>query len=155
MDLYLNALKYAIEFEHNSMQNMSYEGLENNGLLYPKRNVETSLYIELYDPDSESVERRKYGYNLEKISYLNSDFASEGDKQWAYEQLEDAMPFLEKYVSFEDAERDFEHYALVQSALYLDCLENKCLINKNIPNDLKYRERLLSDEEWEGLFSNQ
>ncbi|MCM3729791.1 hypothetical protein M3226_30120 [Neobacillus cucumis] len=155
MVLYLNALKYAIEFEYNSLQNMSYEGLENNGLLYPKRNVETSIYIELYDPDSESVERRKYGYNLEKISYLNYDFASEGDKQWAYEQLEDAMPFLEKYVSFEDAEGDFEHYALVQLALYLDCLENKCLINKNIPNDLKYRERLLSDEEWEGLFSDQ
>ncbi|MEK5175540.1 hypothetical protein NST63_20310 [Heyndrickxia sp. FSL W8-0496] len=64
------------------------------------------------------------------------------------------MTFLEKYVSFEDVEGDFEHCALVQSALYLDSLKNKCLINM-IPNDLKYRERLLSDEELERMFSNQ
>ncbi|PGQ46313.1 hypothetical protein, partial [Bacillus cereus] len=41
MNLYLNALKYAIKFEHNSMQNMSYEGFENNGLIYAKNNLET------------------------------------------------------------------------------------------------------------------
>lgn len=52
-----------------------------------------------------------------------------------------------QYVSFESAMGDFEHYALVQLALYLDCLENNCLINKNIPNELKYRERLLSDDQ--------
>ncbi|MGY0372658.1 hypothetical protein [Clostridium sp. JNZ J1-5] len=43
----------------------------------------------------------------------------------------------------------------VQVALYLDCLENKCTINKNIPNDLKYRTRLLSDNEWKELFSDK
>ena len=36
---------------------------------------------------------------------------------------------------------DFEYYALVNLALYLECLENDCIINKNIPNDLKYREK--------------
>jgi hypothetical protein len=58
--------------------------------------------------------------------------------------------FLYKYI-FEGATGDFEHYALVKLALYLDCLENKCLINRNIPNDLKYRKRLLSDAEWKEL----
>ncbi|MEB2492878.1 hypothetical protein SOP93_17070 [Peribacillus frigoritolerans] len=152
MDLYLNALKYAIEFEHNSMQNMSNEGFENNGLLCPERNIETTLYYELCSPHSGSVEQRKYGYNLEKIIYLGYDLISENDKQWAYIQLEEASTFLEKYVSFEDAEGDLEHYALVELALYLDCLENKCLINKNIPNDLTYRQRLLSDNEMRVLF---
>ncbi|PLR76141.1 hypothetical protein CU633_17275 [Bacillus sp. V3-13] len=154
MNLYLNALKYAIEFEHNSMQNMSYEGFENNGLLYSERNIETSLYIELYSPHSRSDEQRRYGYNLEKISYLSYD-AGYGNKQWAYIQLGEALIFLEKYVSFQGAKGDFEHYALVELALYLDCLENKCLINKNIPNDLKYRKRLLCDDEWKELFSDK
>lgn len=152
MNLYLNALKYAIEFEHNSMQNMSYKGFENNGLFYSEIYIETSLYIELYSPHSGSYEQRRYGYNLEKISYLSYD-ADYGDKQWAYNQLNEALIFLEKYVSFQGAKGDFEHYALVNLALYLDCLENKCLINKNIPNDLKYRKRLLSDDEWNELFS--
>lgn len=154
MKLYLSALKYAITFEHNSMQNMSYEGFENNGLLYPEENIETSLYIELYSPDSGSEEQRRYGYNLGKISYLSYD-ASYGNKQWAYIQLEEALAFLEKYVSFEGANSDFESYALVQLALYLDCLENKCSINKNIPNDLKYRRRILSDEEWKELLTDK
>lgn len=154
MNLYLYALKYAIEFEHNSIQNMSDDGFENNGLLYSEKNRETTLYYELYLPHSGSNEQRRYGYNLEKISYLTHN-AGYNNKQWAYIQLEEARPFLEKYVSFKGAEGDFEHYALVQLALYLDCLENKCLINKNIPNDLKYRERLLSVGEWKDLFTDK
>jgi hypothetical protein len=39
--------------------------------------------------------------------------------------------------------------------LYLDCLENKCLINRNTPNDLKYRERLLFDEECKDLVTEK
>lgn len=154
MNLYLNALKYAIEFEHNRMQNMSYKGFENNGLIYFERNIETSLYIELYSPRSRSDEQRRYSYNLEKISYLSYD-AGYSNKQWAYNQLDNARLFLEKYVSFQGAKGDFEHYALVELALYLDCLENKCLINKNIPNDFKYRQRQLSDEEWKELTSDK
>ncbi|MGY0372661.1 hypothetical protein [Clostridium sp. JNZ J1-5] len=113
MNLYLNAFKYAIAFEHNSMQNMSYEGFENNGLLYPKRNIETSLYIELHSPNSGSNERRRYNYDLEKIDYLSYDYGY-GNKQWAYTQLKEAYIFLEKYVSFQGAKSDFENYALVQ-----------------------------------------
>ena len=44
--------------------------------------------------------------------------------------------FFEKYVSFKNVKSDFEYYALVNLALYLECLENDCIINKNIPNDL-------------------
>ena len=150
MNLYLNVLKYAIAFEHNRLQNMSYMGFKNNGLLHPECNIETSLYNELCSPHSGSAEQIKYSYNLEKISYLSYD-SGHDNKQWAYIQLKKARIFLDKYVSFEGAKGDFEHYALVHLALYMDCLENKCLINKNIPNDLKYRSRVLSDEEWRKL----
>ncbi|WP_461204565.1 hypothetical protein [Clostridium sp. DL1XJH146] len=87
LNLYLNALKYAITFEHNSMQNMSRKGFENNGLLYSETNIETSLYIELCSLNSESDERRKYAYNLEKIEYLSYD-SGYSNRQWAYTQLE-------------------------------------------------------------------
>ena len=72
------------------------------------------------------------------MSYDSGD----SNKDWAYVQLNEAREFFEKYVSFRNAKSDFEYYALVNLALYLDCLENDCIINKNIPNDLKYREKL-------------
>lgn len=142
MKLYINALKYAIKFEHNALQNMSNIGYENSGLKYSKENIETSLYIELYSPSSGSKEERRYGYNIEKIQYL-SYASGDSDKDWAYVQLNEAREFFEKYVSFKNVKSDFEYYALVNLALYLECLENDCIINKNIPNDLKYREKLL------------
>ena len=142
MKLYINALKYAIKFEHNALQNMSNIGYENSGLKYSKENIETYLYIELYSPSSGSKEERRYGYNIEKIQYLSYD-SGDSNKDWAYVQLNEAREFFEKYVSFKNVKSDFEYYALVNLALYLDCLENDCMINKNIPNDLKYREKLL------------
>lgn len=138
MNLYKNAIKYAVMFEHNSIQNISYEGFENNGFICPPKNMETTLLTELLSPNSWSDEVRKYSYELEKISYLNYD-SGISNKQWAYVQLEHVKPFLEKYVSFEKSKRDFEYYALVKLALYLECLENDCLINKNIPVDKNYR----------------
>ncbi|WP_370838234.1 hypothetical protein [Intestinibacter bartlettii] len=138
MNLYKNAIKYAVKFEHNSIQNMSYEGFENNGLIDPPQNTETTLLTELVSPNSWSDEVRKYSYELGKISYLN-DGSDISNIQWAYIQLKHIKPFLEKYVSFEKAKSDFEYYALVNLALYLECLENDCLINKNIPMDKNYR----------------
>lgn len=138
MDLYLSVLKYAIKFEHNSIQNMSYDGFENNGLLYPQNNIETSLLNELKSLHSGSPERYKYAYQMEKISYLSYD-NSYSNIRWAYIQLESILPFLEKYVTFEKVESNFESYALVKLALYLECLDSDCLINKNIPNSLRYR----------------
>ena len=97
MKLYINALKYAIKFEHNALQNMSNIGYENSGLKYSKENIETSLYIELYSPSSGSKEERRYGYNIEKIQYLSYD-SGDSNKDWAYVQLNEAREFFEKYV---------------------------------------------------------
>ena len=141
MELYINALKYAIKFEHNALQNMNSIGYENSGLKYTKENIETSLYVELYSPSSGSKEERRYRDKIGKIQNLSYD-SGDLNKDWAYVQLDEAREFFEKYVSFRNAKSDFEYYALVNVALYLECLENDCIINKNIPNDLKYRENL-------------
>lgn len=138
MNLYKNALKYAIKFEHNSIQNMTNEGYKNNGILYPQVNITTTLLEELISLNSGSEERRKYRYAIEKTSYLSYD-SCWSDREWAYDQIDDMMPFLERYVTFDKAQSDFEHYVLVKLALYLECLENECLINKNVPNDKKFR----------------
>lgn len=138
MNLYKNAIKYAISFEHNSIQNMSYEGFNNNGFIQPPEKMETTLLTQLVSPNSGSNERRKYSYSLEKIEYLNDD-SDINDKQWGYMQLQHSLTFLEKYVSFKKVNSEIECYSLVKLALYLDCLENDCLINRNIPTDKKYR----------------
>lgn len=140
--LYINALIYSVNFEYNALQNMCYVGFENSGIINSKDNYETSLLSELYSLNSRSDEQRKYSYNFQKIEYLNYD-SGDSNKSWAYVNLKQVSSFLERYVSFEGATGDFEHYALVQVALYLHCLENKCIVNESIPNDLKYREKLL------------
>ncbi|HBF8686558.1 hypothetical protein KWV42_10470 [Clostridioides difficile] len=137
MNLYKNALKYAIKFEHNSIQNMTNEGYKNNGILYPQVNITTTLLEELISLNSGSEERCKYSYAIEKTLYLSYD-SCWSDRAWAYAQINEMMPFLERYVTFDKAESDFEHYVLVKLALYLECLENDCLINKNIPSYLNY-----------------
>lgn len=141
VDLYISALKYSVKYEHNALQNMSYLGFDNNGVVNEKDNYETSLLSELYSLNSRSNEQRKYHYNFEKIECLNY-YYGDNNKNWAYIMLNEASEFLERYISFEGAESSFEHYALVKVALYLHCLENECIVNTSIPNDLKYREKL-------------
>lgn len=151
---YCNALQYAIGFQHNALQRMQFEKFDNNGIRFPERNAETTLLHELHYLGSKSQEAIKYGYEIGKLTYLSYDDDNESiasNKSYAYSMLETIKPFLEKYVSFEGAQGDFEHYALVQIALYFDCLESKSRVNKNIPNEFKYRDRLLSDEELEEL----
>lgn len=140
-NLYINALKYSVEYEHNALQNMSYLGFYNNGIVNEKENYETSLLSELYSLNSKSDEQIRYHYNFEKIGYLNYD-SGDNNKNWAYVMLNEASEFLERYISFEGAKGDFEHYALFKVALYLHCLENECIVNNSIPNDLQYREKL-------------
>ncbi|WP_455796992.1 hypothetical protein [Clostridium butyricum] len=109
-----------------------------------------TLYIELISPNSESDELMKYSYSLEKIEYLNYD-SGEFNKIYAYDQLEEISEFIEGYVSLEEGLSDFEYYVLVQIALYLNCLENNCLLNGNIPNDLRYRRKLLTNDKLKEL----
>ena len=146
---YLNAIKFAMRFQHSCLQNMSFEGYENNGISFPESWLETTLLDCVMSPHSYSDEAREYGYFLSKVAEVRSD--SYSDKYYARRMLDHARPFLDKYVNFDEAETDFERYALTQMALYADSLVCNNFLNRNIPNDLRFRLRLLNDAEWEEL----
>jgi len=136
---YKNALKHAIKFTHNEIQNMTRDGFANCGI---KNNITNGNLLDLIICENcNSEEANKYYYNIEKIGYLDYDSGYE-NKRWAYIQLEDMKILLEKYVKFENASSDIENYILVNIALYFDSLEVKCELNENIPNDINYRLKL-------------
>ena len=146
LDLYINAIKHSMKFLHASMQSMNDEGYENTGIISDDENNSSSLIDLLESPRRYGHEDSMFGYNVSKIHHLKDD--SSGDHIYnARICLKELKPFLSKFVDFSGAWDDFEKYTLVQIALYLDCLENKCELNINIPNDLAYREKLLTDAE--------
>lgn len=138
---YKETLRYAIKFLHNEIQNMTREGFENCGIkgdnIFNGNLLEFILFY-----NCNSKEAKKYHYNIEKIGYLNYD-SGYINKNWAYTMLRQMIPFLEQYVTFENATGDMEHYILVNIALFFDSLKTKCELNDNIPNDLKYRMHLV------------
>ena len=148
LNKYRNALRYAISFHHTAVQNVSYEGYENNGLRFPESNYETTLLDCLLSVDSNSAEAKKHGYALKTAHEL-----MDGDSThyYVHGQLKTAWPFLEKYVDLSEADSDKKYYVLVRLALYADCLCNKNLLNQNIPNDLLYRFRRLGEKGWDKL----
>ena len=147
---YKNALKLAIGFHHALLQNMSYDDYSNTGVQYPERGVEGETLLNLLTIlRSESDAAHRYGYEIAKISELEDD--DYGRKEYAMLNLKKIRPFLEQYVSFDEARTPFDYFALAQLALYQDALLSNSTLNKNIPNCSAYRIRLLSDVEWEEL----
>ena len=142
-----NALKTAIHFYHMSLQNMSWEGYVNTGIKYPKETDSTFLLYELLFMRNISDEAMRYGYEIEKCQELvDDDYSS-----YAYDRINDIRPFFERYVLLDEAKTRIETFVLTQVALYANALENDNLINKNIPNDLQHRYKLLCEEEIEEL----
>lgn len=151
LEKYKNAIRYALPFIHNGLQNMETKGFDYTGI-QGENFTETNLLMELEWPYTQSEELSKYQYNLSKVYYLESDNYSYYDKQWAREQLEVMKVFLNRYVVFTNKESDRECVVLTDLAVYLHALECKCILNQNIPNEDKYREKVLSDGEWVELF---
>ena len=133
---YKNVIKYAITFMHNEIQNLTRDGFENSGIRNNLYNG-TLLDLILYE-NSNTEESRKYSYNIQKLEYLNYD-SGYHNRMWGYKMLNQMIPLLEKYVSFENADDADECYILANIALYFDSLKVECELNSNIPNDSKYR----------------
>ncbi len=133
---YKNAIKYAITFIHNEVQNLTRDGFENSGI---KNNLYngTLLDLILYE-NNNTKESKKYSYNIQKLEYLNYD-SGYPNRMWGYQMLNQMQPLLEKYVSFENVNDADECYILANVALYFDSLKVECELNSNIPNDSKYR----------------
>lgn len=141
---YQNAIRYAISFVHSELQDMSFEGFEHTGIKEDNF-TETSLFLELYMPSDRGNEFNKYHYNFSKVYQLiDGEFY---EKQIARALLEKVKPLINRYVYFSNQESNVETVLLVNVALYLNALEQNGVLNRNIPNDLRFRERLLSEEE--------
>lgn len=142
-----NALKLAISYYHASLQNMCWEGYENTGIKYPTEMESTFLLDCLLHMRDTSKEAMKHGYAIGTFHEL----VDEDSTYYPYSQIETARPFLERYILLDEAKTRLETYVLTQIALYADALRNKNLINQNIPNDLRYRYRRLSEKSLEKL----
>lgn len=153
LEKYQNAVVYSLGFLRNELQNMSYEGYENNGIKCPESWIETTLFDSLHNISPYEGDFAPYSYNLGKIYYLGVECAySEYDKMYARRLLEKPKELINRYVHFTNTESDAERIVLVRLALYLDALSGKNLLNKNIPNTSECRIQILSDEQHAELF---
>ncbi len=152
---YQNAIVYSLRFLRNELQNMSFEGYENNGIRYPESNYETTLFDCLCSISIYGGSFSEYGYNLGKIYYLGKDHDDYADKRYARLLLEEAKKSINRFVHFTNKESDDETIVLVNLALYLESLTRKCLLNRNIPNELDYRIETLSEAQFEELIAEE
>lgn len=150
---YKNAIRYSLEFLHKRLQNMDNDDVTNTGILFSHQNKQTELYIELWMPHCYGSLISQYGYELEKMYYL--DDSGGYNEQYARELLENIKPIINKYVVFTNEESAFETKTLVSMALYYECLEYKNIVNMNIPNSKEFRERILAEDEWSMVISSE
>jgi hypothetical protein len=161
-DCYRNALKLAIQFQHNALQHMTYEGYENSGLQsHPENESGETLLGDLIfmSPARISISKgSQLHYYYEKLGYLRD--ASSGinsDNGGSYEQLQqvnastdlqwarccfrqsETQEYLSQYVHLDIDISDFECYVLAQLACYQDHLSHETELNAIIPKDSKYR----------------
>ena len=152
---YQHALLYSLKFLKTELQNMSYEGYENTGIQYHDGGIETTLFDVLCSIDTAESSFSRYGYNIEKLYYLEEDYNDNADKQYARDLLEEAKDSINQYVHFTNEESDEETIVLVNLALYLESLTRKCLVNKNIPNEFEYRLKLLPEAQYNELIAEE
>lgn len=128
--LYCNALKYAIKIEHNNLQRMSFEFLNESDHLLPELVSPLNKYLS-----------QNFHYQLEKICYLKGE---NGDLNFGKVMLKPLLPLLSKYIYISEDEYNYlldyyELFVLSRIGLYLYCLNNESLINNVIPMNKKYR----------------
>ncbi len=151
IEKYKNAIRLGCEFLYNALQNMSFDGYDNTGLKYNKNSF---LFYELYYASPYDIlSLHSYGYHLSKLYLLNS--RSYFDNERARHLLDELKPIANRYVIFTNSEVEDETLILMQMVIYFAALESKCTLNKNIPNDLQYRTKLLSQEEIEALLEEE
>lgn len=153
LEKYQNAIRYALVFLRNELQNMSYEGFENSGIQHPEVSLETTLFDEIGNIYPNSGAFSQHSYALQKVHYLKSDEdCYEYEKCYVRNLLEEPKELINEYVHFTSTEPDEEKVVLVRLALYLEALTRKCLLNRNIPNTQEYRVKVLTDEQYADLF---
>ena len=149
LERYKNAIKYSLGYLHTRLQTMCNDDESYTGIKYPEPHIFTELYLELWNSTNHNGELSRHHYELEKLSYL--DDSGSFDERYARRLLDKIKPLINKYVVFTNTESAFETKVLVSIALYFEGLSMPGILNRNIPNSLEYRERMLTEEEWNEL----
>lgn len=134
---YANAWRFALSLQLNVLRDMSREGVDHAGIAYD--DTDWVLFEHLLYAHCHAEELIGYGYNLEKIHYLDGT-SGPSDASWGRLKLSEMDEVLGKYVLFDyGSNSDEELYMLSRIALYEIALRNPCEINDAIPLDEKYR----------------
>lgn len=155
LEKYKNAIRYSLSFLKNELQNMSWEGYKNNGIKHPESWLETTLFFELGSNIRIGGAFSKFAYEIGKLYCLDSEYYNYAEKLYIRRLLEKPKEAINRLVHFTNNESDKEIQVIVNLALYLESLERKSLLNKNIPNYKKYRLNKLSPEEYKKLFEEE
>lgn len=144
INLYINAIKYSIEFYHQSLQLLD---INCSGIEYPNKNYETDLLILLIS-GFEYPNNKDLFYILSKTEYLVDIDRSQTDIVFIRNLIySNFKKYMETYFQITENEDNEELFILIKTTLYFYNLENNTMLNRNIPNDLNYRLKLLTDEE--------
>lgn len=144
IELYRNAIKLALSYLHQRLQNMDEGKGKTTGIKYDHSYNYTELFIEVHRPD-----------NLGSGNYDIRDGIKEHlDNCYPFplipeNRMEEFQKWIAEYVNFKGTESDSEKYVLIMTALYLDSLNRNCTLNWNIPNESIYREKIMDNEEYE------
>lgn len=138
VELYKNAIRLSLSFLHDRTQNMEYGKEYSTGIFRDSDINYTELFIEVHNPVNVGVNNNDLKYCLEKLFVHSDDYVN---------RMEEIKPWVNKYVIFNNTESYDETYVLVTTALYLESLEQENVLNWNIPNENKYRLRLLNTNE--------
>lgn len=144
VELYRNAIKLALSYLHQRLQNMDEGKGKTTGIQYDNSYNYTELFIEVHRPD-----------NLGSGNYDIRDGIREHlDKCYPFplipeNRMEPFKKWIAQYVNFKETESYAEKYVLIMTALYLDSLNRSCTLNWNIPNESIYREKIMNEEEYE------
>lgn len=134
---YANAWRFALSLQLNVLRDMSREGIEHAGI--DNDDTDWILFEHLLYSHCHADELKPFGYNLEKLHYLDGT-SGPSDSRWGRLKLYEMDEVLGRYVAFDyETDSDEELYMLSRIALYEIALRNPCEINDAIPFDLKYR----------------
>lgn len=148
VEFYKNAIRLALSYLHQRLQNMDEGKGETTGIRYDHSYNYTELFIEVHRPD-----------NLRSSNYDIRDGIKEHlDTCYSFplipeNRMEAFKKWIAEFVNFKGTEASQEKYVLIMTALYLDSLNRNCTLNWNIPNESIYREKIMDDGEYEILIN--
>lgn len=148
VELYKNAIKLALSYLHQRLQNMDEGKGETTGIRHDHSYNYTELFIEVHRPD-----------NLGSGNYDIRDGIKEHlDNCYPFplipeNRMDKFKKWIAEYINFEGTESYSEKYVLIMTALYLDSLNRSCTLNWNIPNESIYRDKTMGDEEYKTFVS--